>query len=642
MEGAPGISDDTTIARPYGTWPSPLGARDCAAGAVRLADLTPWRGGLAWVEGRPAEGGRCAVVWNGGEGPRDIAPAPFSARSRVHEYGGAALFGDGERLFFVNDADQDIYEIAGDAPRRVSAAPAWRFADGDLHKRTILAIGEREVESGHPLNGLVAIDANGDAGAPAIVAEGRDFYAAPRLSPDGGSVCWLAWDLPHMPWEAAEIWLGDWDGRKIASPRRIGGGAGEPAFQPEWSAEGALHAVIERDGVSAPMVFDGRAWRDAGAPGGEWFRPLWGLGERSFVTAPAGVGGLPIVDGVASVAFPGARDARSLERAGIASASAPRMAGGGLAVIATRHLAAPAVMRLAAAGDAVAVSDSGAAPDPSIVSMGEPVSLDTPSGPVHAIHYPPVNAGFRGLAGELPPMIASAHGGPTGAADRGLKYKIQFWTSRGFAFLDVDYRGSTGYGAAYRRALDGEWGIADADDLAHAATAAAARGLADPKRLLASGSSAGGYSVLQALVRHDFFAAATSIYGVADPQRLMEITHKFEAGYFDSLFGLAGGSAIPPERIPSLHADAIECPMLFLQGADDRVVPPEQSRGMAERLKSAGRRVAYREFAGEGHGFRRGETVSAALETEYAFYASVLGLDIPDAAGADLIDPYWL
>ncbi|MGE0232950.1 MAG: prolyl oligopeptidase family serine peptidase [Flavobacteriaceae bacterium] len=582
------------------------------------------------------EGGRGVVVAGMDDGPHDLIPAPYSARSRVHEYGGGALFAGAGRLFFVNADDEDIYEIAGSDVRRITQAPEYRFADGAVDDAgTIVAVAE-QAESGHyPRNLLVSIDGRGNVSP---IAQGADFYAAPRLSPDGRWLAWLCWNLPHMPWEGAALWLGRREEGGIVDAQRLTD-ADDIAFQPEWSSGGVLHAVIERDGQSAVYAHAEGRWTRTGKIEGEWLRPLWSLGERSFMLDGEAVGGIVLRDGEPMLAAPGERIAATMP-GDIAGAANPCRIGGETVVIATRHHGAPAIIAIGDKGETRLCGDAGKALPTGLVSVARRLDIDAGGGLLHALYYPPANPAHKGPGGALPPLIVSAHGGPTGQADRGLKFKIQFWTSRGFAFLDVDYRGSSGYGAPYRKALDGNWGILDADDLAAAALGTAERGLADPARLVCSGSSAGGYSVLQALVRHDCFAAGTSIYGIGDPRALMATTHKFEAGYFDSLFGLSGGAAIPTDRIPLLHADAISCPMLFLQGTEDRVVAPEQSRAMAGVLKAAGRRVALRMFEGEAHGFRRGDTVSAALKTEYAFYLEVLGIGEPGDRAA--IEPYWL
>lgn len=632
------ISDETSKREtPFGLWPSPLSAADCAAGSTRLGDLTIWRGRPVWVEGRPLEGGRGAVVADTPAGPADLLPAPFSARSRVHEYGGGALFCGAGRLYFINADDDDIYAIEDGSVHRITKAPGLRFADGTIDPAWgwIIAVAEKAGDRHHPENLLVAID---EAGKVMPIAQGEDFYAAPRLSPDGSRLAWLSWNLPAMPWEGARLWVANWAHGRIADATPLTG-AQDIAFQPQWSVSGVLHAVIEHNGESAVHAYRDGRWQRAQDIRGEWLRPLWSLGERSFVIESETVGGVVLRDGAPMLVQPGAAEALVLP-ADIAAATQPCRAQAETVVVATRHHAAPAIVAIADDGSTRVCSDAGKALPDGLVSIARHLEFDTGEGPLHALYYTPASPAHEGPPDALPPMIVSAHGGPTGQADRGLKFKIQFWTSRGFAWLDVDYRGSTGYGAAYRKALEGRWGILDADDLAAAALGAAGQGLADPARLVCSGSSAGGYSVLQALVRHDCFVAGTSIYGIGDPRALMETTHKFEAGYFDSLFGLGDGVGIADDRIPLLNAEAIACPMLFLQGSEDRVVPPEQSQAMADVLKSRGRRVALRMFEGEGHGFRRSDTVTAALETEYAFYLEIFG--IGDAGQRAAVMPYWL
>ncbi len=621
--------------RGYGTWPGRLSAADVAAGGLRFSGLARCETGLAWIEGRPDEGGRCVVVvWDGKGAPRDILPPPYSARSRVNEYGGGAMWIDEDALVFVNDADQDLYRIdAQGGIDRLTDMPGWRFADGNAQNGQSFAVAEIHESDGLPQTCLCAVDhATGEA---RIVAEGRDFYAAPRLSPDGDALVWLAWDLPFMPWQAAELWWApvNHDGG-LGPARLIGGGLNRAAFQPAWSADGVLHCVLEgRDGGRL-CRWEETGWQVVGDVPGEAGRPQWTFDIRSYALRGAeGLAVMPFVEGKLRLALVDASGGVEMPETGFIEIDMMTSFDGkiagvlafpdrpqAIAVVDTDRPSAPTIIRPSGAFDL---------PDGD-VSDGTLKRFETGDGPVYGLYYPPQSASFAGLSGEAPPMVISAHGGPTSYAGRGFAAKIQFWTQRGFAYLDVDYRGSVGYGPAYRRALDGQMGIVDIGDTVAAARAAAEAGLADPARLMVSGGSAGGYVVLGALAFHDVFRAGCSKYGIGDLKVLADTTHKFEAGYLDTLLGLTGDpshdTAILRDRSPIHAVGQITAPVLLLQGLDDKVVPPDQSRDMADALKANGNPVALVEFEGEGHGFRRAETVIAALELEYAFYCAILGL----------------
>ncbi|MCB1490437.1 MAG: S9 family peptidase [Rhodobiaceae bacterium] len=623
---------------PYGNWPGRLSAGDVAAGGLRFGGLALMGGDLIWSEGRPAEGGRLAIVRADADGGlADILPDPYSARSRVNEYGGGALWPDGDGLAFVNDADQDVYRLAADGTvTRLTNKPGWRFADGTTVGALRIAVAEIERDGGHPKTVLCAI---GETDVE-IVAEGRDFYAAPRLSPDGSQLVFLTWDLPWMPWQTAELWLAPVVDGGIGPARLIGGGMNRAAFQPAWSADGVLHCVLENGGGSHLCKWTPTGWEPALETDGEAGRPQWTFDIRSYALLPDGS---PIVvtidDGAIAIKADTAGGKGLVLDAGISDFGAPvalpngRVAGftarpGEPEAVEIIDPAKPSVRTCLKASGDIVLNDAD-------ISVGELKRFETEAGVVHALYYPPKRAGCAAPEGERPPMLVSAHGGPTSYAGRGFSPKVQYWTQRGFAVLDVDYRGSFGYGPAYRRALDGQMGLVDIGDTVLAARAAAEVGLADPDRLLISGGSAGGYVVLGALAFRDVFRAGCSKYGIGDLKVLAETTHKFEAGYLDTLLGLTGDAAhddaLMAARSPLHAVDRIAAPVLLLQGLEDRVVPPEQSRDMYEALKAAGHPVALIEFEGEGHGFRRAETVIAALELEYVFYSRILGLDPADS-----------
>ncbi|HFQ15268.1 MAG TPA: S9 family peptidase [Rhodobacteraceae bacterium] len=626
---------------PYGEWPSALDAAQVAAASPRR-DLPLVHGGeLYYLEGRPAEGGRVVVVRQSGAGrAEDCLPPPFSARSKVHEYGGGALFEAGKALFFVNGADQDIYELErdGGAPRRITDRPELRFADGcgDARHERLITVAERHDGGDEPQNLLVAISLDPDsAGEVTELVTGADFYAYPRLSPDGRVLVWVQWNKPFMPWEASELWLGEVgaDGR-VGAARRLAGGRGSAATEPRWDGRDRLYFVDDRSGWGGIYRYEDGVTDALDWPEHEFGQLLWGLAASSY--------GLLDDGRIAAACRHGGRAGLALHQAGpgwrwletpLRQIDALCIRQTHIVVLATTDTKGPHLAMV----DPDSPEPRPLTPRPPVmesadISVAEPLEFATTGGGrAYGLFYPPRNQGCEGLPGTRPPLIVLAHGGPTGHADRGLKLKIQYWTTRGFAVLDVDYRGSHGYGRAYRERLNGRWGVTDVEDVIAGARFAVAKGLADERRLLGSGSSAGGYTVLMALCRSGIFAAGTSLYGISDLERLAALTHKFEAGSLTTLLGAEPGSDVFRRRSPCHLAGDIRASVLFLQGLDDVVVPPAQSRAMADLLARRGLPVALIEFAGEGHGFRRAENIVTALESEYGFYARILGLSPAEA-----------
>ncbi|MFN2606328.1 MAG: prolyl oligopeptidase family serine peptidase [Acidimicrobiales bacterium] len=643
------------IVAPFGSWASPVTADLLTERAVRLSDLRVVGDDVWWVEGRPAEGGRQVVVRAaGGREVADALPLGFSARTTVHEYGGAPYAVVGGRLVFANFDDQRLWlAVAGGDPRPLTAEPpspgAWRYADlaGVPERGLVVAVRERhhgpaatEVE-----NDLVAVrvDGDGSVGEPVALAGGHDFFAAPRPSPDGRRLAWLAWDHPDMPWDATELWVADLvdepDGVRLVGARRVAGGGDTPASvsQPRWSPAGHLHWVSDRSGwwnlyAEDPQVPGGRplAPRDA-----EFSRPDWVFGQSTYGF---------LADGrlVAAWAEDGADHLGILgSHGGVAELSTPftdveAVAPAGDDVVALAGSASEAVMVVAIApGGATRVlrRSREATVDPAFVSDPRPLTFPTTGGSeAHALWYPPSNPDAEGPPGERPPLVVLSHGGPTSSASPALNLAVQFWTTRGLAVVDVDYRGSSGYGRAYRKALEGAWGVVDVDDCVAAARHLVDRGLVDPSRLVIRGGSAGGYTTLRALTTTDVFAAGASLYGVADLTALATDTHKFESRYLDRLVGPWPEAAERyREWSPINHADRLSCPVIVLQGLEDRVVPPAQAEVLVDALRAKGLPVAYVTFPGEQHGFRRAETIRRAAEAELSFYGQVLGFVPADA-----------
>ena len=633
---------------PYGSWKSPITAQRLAAGTKPLAAPQIDGEEVYWLEGLAAEGGRVAAVRAGPNGSSVVVtPAPFNVRSRVHEYGGGALLVAGGTLYFSNFADNLVYRQHGDAaPQALTANTQQRHADFvlDAKRQRLIAVREDHSRPGEEArNSLVAI-ALGDPG-PGIgdaheheLAAGFDFYAAPRLSPDGRQLAWLCWSHPRMPWEGSELWLAEVaDSGELTHPRRVAGGADESLCQPLWSPRGELFVVSDRSGWWNLYRVAGDTLQAVCAMQAEFGRPQWVFGQ-----AMVGFSG----DDEILATFIEQGFSR-LIRIDLASGSAQRMetplshldglrAGTGFALaIAGSPTAPDQIVRIDTARGAhqVLARSVDDLPDPGYLSTPEALSYPSAGGrPAHAFFYPPRNRDFEAPAGSLPPLIVISHGGPTSMSTCTLKLSIQYWTSRGFAVLDVNYGGSTGFGRAYMKLLKGQWGVVDVDDCVAGARHLAAQGRVDGERMAIRGGSAGGFTTLCALAFHRVFKAGASYYGVSDLKGLDADTHKFESRYTAWLVAAEPErDHVYAERSPALHAERIACPVIFFQGLDDKVVLPAQSEVMVEALKARGIPVAYLAFEGEGHGFRRKETIARTLEAEAWFYAREFGFELADA-----------
>lgn len=651
-------------AAPYGSWESPITAEAASAGGVRLDSPSADGEDRYWLEGRPTEQGRVVLVRRRGGTVSDLTPPPFSVRTRVHEYGGGSYLAAGGTVWFSNLSDQRLWRIApGGEPEALTAAPPAgtpvgtapvRFADARLWSgsdRWLLCV--RETHSGpraaDVVNELVALPADAEAGdgTEVVIATGRDFYASPRISPDGTSLAWTCWDHPAMPWDGTELWtasLGVTDGLPtIAEPQLVAGGRSESILQPEWAADGILWFVSDagggwwnlwrfQDGSSCPVT----------SMRAEWGRPQWVLGGSTYAFGAGGtVVGTWSAGGVDHLGLldPASGQVRELDLP-YSRLDHVRAAGDAVLFVGTSPFRAPQVVECALDGGAQRVLARSASIEFDPAGLSSPEAIEFPaSGGTrsHAFYYPPTNAGFEGPEAERPPLLVMSHGGPTAATSPALNLVVQYWTSRGIGVVDVNYAGSTGYGRGYRERLWGAWGVRDVDDCVDAARFLVERGDADGARLAIRGSSAGGFTTLCALTFREAFAVGASYYGVSDAAALAVGTHKFESRYLDTLIGPWPAAAeIYRARSPSFHTEELACPVILFQGAEDPVVPPAQAEAMVGALAQRGVRHAYVRFEGEGHGFRRAETLRRCLLDELSFYGAVLGFE---PAGPDPLEP---
>jgi dipeptidyl aminopeptidase/acylaminoacyl peptidase len=623
--------------RRYGSWTSPITADLIVAETISFAGV--WTDGdeVYWSELRPAEGGRNAVVRCSRDGVvADILPAPYNARTRVNEYGGGAVAVADGTLFFANDADQRVYRLEpGSSPVPITAPDERRYADliVDRGRRRLIAVCEDHRGRGEPEHSIVGIDPAGTA-PPRTLARGRDFYAAPRLSRDGRQLAFLAWDHPGMPWDGTELCLIELDPDGSAgSGRRVTGGTDESICQPAFGPDGMLYFVSDRSGwwnlyrlrdgniealLPLPLEFGGPHWvfglsrYDFAPPhsivcafndNGSWRLGVLDIETRRWRT---------LTTPYSEISHVQTHDDRVLFIAA-GPTTLPEVVACDLTTERLNVLRRSAVVSV----------------DGGYLSVPRAIEYETSGAErSHAFFYAPRNRDAAAPADERPPLLVLNHGGPTSATTSALNLKIQYWTSRGFAVLDVNYRGSTGFGRAYRRRLDGMWGIVDVDDCIYGARHLVAQGEVDGERLAIRGGSAGGFTTLCALAFHRVFRAGAVYYGVSDLERLAHDTHKFESRYLERLIGpYPAERERYRERSPLYHAGDIACPVIFFQGLEDRVVPPDQTERLVQALRQRGIPVAYVSFPGEQHGFRIAENVKRTLETELYFYGRVFHFD---------------
>ncbi len=628
---------------PYGSWKSPITAELIVAGSVGLSQIQLEGQDVFWVELRPAEGGRCVVVRLRPDGQRqDVIPPGYNARTRVHEYGGGSYLAADGAVFFSNFADQRLYRIdlAGPAVPIPLTPDGYRYADAafDAEHGRVIAVREDHTGGGEAVNTIIALDAR-RGGAGDVLVSGGDFYSSPRLSPDGSQLAYLTWNHPAMPWDAAELWLApvEADGR-LGQPQHVAGGATATSVcQPEWSPDGVLHFVSDRTDWWNLYRWQDDCIDQLTNLEAEFASPHWVFGLRAYDFTAAG-----------EIVCAYTRDARwQLARLDthtrrLTPVETPytalgylRASEGTLCCLAGASGEPTAVVRidLPTGRREVLRRSTDFQVDPGYISIPEAVEFPTAGGQTaHGLFYRPANKDYAAPEGERPPLIVETHGGPTSATGRAMRLDIQFYTSRGIAVLDVNYGGSSGYGRKYRQRLHGQWGIVDVDDVCNGALYLAQRGLADESRLAITGGSAGGYTTLAALAFRKVFAAGSSHFGVSDCEALAKETHKFESRYLDTLIApYPSGRDVYIERSPIYHLSGLSCPVVFFQGLEDKIVPPNQAQMMFDALVARGVPTAYVPFEGEQHGFRKAINMKRALEGELYFFSRVMGFTPADA-----------
>ena len=689
---------------PYGSWKSPITSELIVAESIGLGDIALDGDDIYWVESRPSEGGRRVIVRRRSDRQTaDITPRPFNVRTRVHEYGGGDFTVSDGIIYFANFDDQRLYRQAGDGPPQPitpAADPAGglRYADMvvDQQRGRLIAVREDHTVPGtEPVNALVSLPAVGlpavglagtgltgtgqhrrgepegggqgdqdhqdhqdhqDAGGPdggdsiveeaQVLVSGSDFYAAPRLSPDGSTLAWLAWNHPNMPWEGTELWTAAVapDGSLVpGAAELVAGGTSESIGQPEWSPDGILYFASDRTGwwnlyrrrngavepVTPPLAL-------------EFGKPHWVFGAATYGFASAqriicayadlGAWQLAELDTITGQLNPIPVPYTEMGRTGLQVAAGQAVFGAGsptepISILRLDLSVDPVGGSLEILQKAGAITvDSG--------YLSAPVSIEFPTEDgltAYAFYYPPQNRDYTAPAGELPPLLVKSHGGPTASASTALDLRLQYWTSRGIAVLDVNYGGSTGYGRAYRDRLGGRWGIVDVDDCVNGARHLVAQGQVDDQRLAIDGGSAGGYTTLAALTFRDVFRAGASHYGVSDLEALAQDTHKFESRYLDGLVGpYPERQDLYRERSPINFTDQLSCPLIFFQGLEDKIVPPSQAELMFDAVRRKGLPTAYIPFEGEQHGFRKAENIRRSLDAELYFYSRVFGFTLAD------------
>lgn len=632
----------------YGSWPSPISTELLTSANVGLSEPQFDGDDIYWLESRPLERGRSAVVRLGKDGKaQDVLPQPLNARSRVNEYGGGSYCVHDGTVYFVLFDDQRIYRLPASVddgiPTPEALTPEGMQHYGNLvmdaaRDRLLAVCDDHSVPEREAMTSLVAVDVGGGGEKPRTLLSGKDFYSSPAISPDGKQIALLSWNHPNMPWDGCECWLGEFDDEgDIVNQRQIAGGERESVFQPQWSPDGELCLISDRGNWWNIYRYTGEQLLPVCERAVEFGTPQWvvGLSTYAFIDAntllatytQSGIWHLCTIDLSSGELreVPGPLTDIGYIRSSQGNGVFIGASGDSFPALYRFHGTTRKVERLVESGTLSVDED--------FIALAEAIEfpVQTSGGAGYAFFYPPRNRDYEGEPGSKPPLLVLCHGGPTSATKNVLNLKIQYWTSRGFAVADVNYGGSTGYGRDYRERLKGQWGVVDVQDAVDCVEYLAETGRVDRNKVAIRGSSAGGYTVLAALTFHDVFRAGASLYGIGDLETLAADTHKFESRYLDNLVGpYPEQKSLYRERSPIRHIEQLNCPVIFLQGLKDKVVPPNQAEAMVAALHDKQIPVSYVTFAEEAHGFRQAPNIRRALEAELYFYSRVFHFGLAD------------
>lgn len=629
---------------PFGSWKSPISAKIAAESGITFEDLRVSKNKLVWLEGRPYEAGRYVTVGRDiNSNTKDLIPNGYNVRNAVHEYGGSSYAIHDDLLVFVNWDDQRLYKVVNRSkPQVMTNCPniprGERYSDLSITTdgKWLFCVKESHIEIGEPENKIIAISLD-NPNVNYTVVQGRDFYSSPRVSSDGTKLCWLEWDHPNMPWDGCELHVADLQCNERFSIKReiiVSGGSNESILQPEWAPTGGLYFITDISGWWNLSVWNGGDVKSVLVETKDHGGPAWrfGFSTYSFLSkdriAMSSSNGLK-----GEVKIIGKSDIVSLE---IPHTEITYLVGDrdNLYYVGSSPGTLPEIVRLKLDGSIKTIKKSSDIVfNEKFFSKPEQICFQTTENEVaYANYYPPTNPDFIGLENEKPPLLVLSHGGPTSSCTTALNLKqVQYFTSRGFAVVDVNYRGSTGFGKVYRDSLKGNWGVYDMDDCISAAHFLADKGLVDRARLIIKGGSAGGYTTINALTFRDDFAVGATYYGIADLSVFIGDTHKFESKYLESLIGpYSENKSLYHERSAINYTDQLSCPMIIFQGSEDKIVPPSQAEMISNALKKKLIPYSYILFEGEQHGFRKSENIIKSQEAELFFYGKTLGFTPSD------------
>lgn len=616
-------------AAPFGSWPSPITAQMAANGTLRFSEITATADNIYWLEGRPWQGGRVALMaWNAENLEQELLPLEYSVRSKVHEYGGGALCVGKEALYFVRDKDQQIYSLDHDKIiKKITSRDTARFADGCAHPNNESLFYVMEEHTGNDvINSIVKITLDGTIKK---IAAGNDFYSNPRVSPDGKQLAYITWNHPNMPWDGTTLWVIDLESEQ---QRFVAGSETESILDPQWSPDGRLYYVSDQNNWW--NIYCENSTEPVSSIEGEFALPLWVFNRSLFSFLNNDIICSYVDHGVnkfCQILEDGSTQPFDIPYTSVQKLSAINNM---VVMIAGSPSTPYSIIVYNPDTHAIKTIKCSFTLDIDEAFMPFPTALEFPTSQnrtAYAFYYPPCSPHCKGLENEAPPLLVHSHGGPTGHVSPAFFMSVIYWTSRGFAVIDVNYGGSTGYGREYRNHLKGQWGIVDVDDCTNAALYCAQQGLADIDRLTIEGGSAGGFTTLAALAFNDVFKVGANYFGVSDIEQLALDMHKFESHYMNQLIGpYPEERATYLERSPITHIDKITSPVIIFQGAIDTVVPPSQSELMYESLKHRNIPTAYLLYDGEGHGFQKAENIIRSLEAQLYFYSKILNIPLAD------------